>query len=83
VCEEIGIDYEHQKAKDYLTQQHRNSSNSSITKKKDYIQTSLQVLTPTESTDYSLWKATKKIKQVKKPSPPLRTSQGSWARSNV
>jgi hypothetical protein len=30
-----------------------------------------------------MWKATKKIKQVKKPSPPLRTSQGTWARSNV
>jgi hypothetical protein len=25
----------------------------------------------------------KKIKQVKKPSPPHRTSQGTWARSNV
>jgi hypothetical protein len=36
-----------------------------------------------EFTDYSLWKVTKKIKQVKKPSPPLRTSQGNWARSNV
>jgi hypothetical protein len=47
------------------------------------IQTFLQGLTPTESTDYSLWKATKKIKQVKKPSPPLRTSQGTCARSNV
>jgi hypothetical protein len=44
---------------------------------------SLQGLTPRECTDYSLWKATKKIKQVKKPSPPLRTSQGTWARSNV
>jgi hypothetical protein len=32
---------------------------------------------------YSLWKVTKKIKQVKKPSPPFRTSQGTWARSNV
>jgi hypothetical protein len=42
----------------------------------------LQGLTPTESTDYSLWKATKKIKQVKKP-PPLRTSQGTWARINI
>jgi hypothetical protein len=30
-----------------------------------------------------LWKATKKIKQVKKPSSSLRTSQGTWARSNV
>jgi hypothetical protein len=26
---------------------------------------------------------TKKLKQVKKPSPPLRTSRGSWAKSNV
>jgi hypothetical protein len=26
---------------------------------------------------------TKKTKQVKKPSPPLRTSQGTWARSNT
>jgi hypothetical protein len=50
--------------------------------KNDCIQTFLQGLTPTESTDYSLWKATKKMKQVKKP-PPLRTSQGTWARSNV
>jgi hypothetical protein len=47
------------------------------------IQTFMQGLTPTESTDYSLWKATKKIKQVKKSSPPLRTSQGTWTRSNV
>jgi hypothetical protein len=27
---EVGTDYEHQRAKDYLTQQHRNSNNSSI-----------------------------------------------------
>jgi hypothetical protein len=26
---------------------------------------------------------TKKIKHVKEPSPPLRTSQGTWARSNI
>jgi hypothetical protein len=45
------------------------------------IQTFLQGLKPTESTDYSLWKAAKKIKHVKKP-PPLRASQGTWARSN-
>jgi hypothetical protein len=32
---------------------------------------------------YSLWKATEEIRQVKKPSPQLRTSQGTWARSNV
>jgi hypothetical protein len=30
-----------------------------------------------------MWKATKKIKQIKKPSPSLRTSQEIWARSNI
>jgi hypothetical protein len=34
-------------------------------------------------TDFSLWKATKEIKQVKKPSAPLRTPQGTGERSNV
>jgi hypothetical protein len=47
------------------------------------MQTFLQDHTPTESTDYSLWKATKNLKQVKKPSLPLRASQGTWTRSNV
>jgi hypothetical protein len=46
-------------------------------------QTFLQGLKPTEFTDYSLWKATKKIIQVKKQFPPLRTSKETWARSNV
>jgi hypothetical protein len=48
----------------------------------DCIQIFLQGLTPTESTDYYPWKVTKEIKQVKKPSP-LRSSQGTWERSNV
>jgi hypothetical protein len=69
----IGTDYEHQRAKDYLTQQHRNSNNSSIRKmiasKHSCKEPTNQ---PTKSIDCSLWKATKKIKQVKKP-PPLRT----------
>jgi hypothetical protein len=43
----------------------------------------LQGLTPTDSTDYSLWKVTKKIKQITKSSPPLRTPQGIWARTNA
>jgi hypothetical protein len=42
----------------------------------------LQGLTPTESIDYSLWKGAKELKQVKETSP-LRTSQETWARSNV
>jgi hypothetical protein len=68
---EDGADYEHQKAKDYFTHQHRNSNNSRNNNKNDCFQTFLLGLTPTESTDYSLWKATKKIKQAKKPSPPF------------
>jgi hypothetical protein len=47
------------------------------------IQTFLQGPTSTESTDYSLSKAAKKIKQVNKPSPPLRKSQVTWVRNNV
>jgi hypothetical protein len=30
-----------------------------------------------------LWKATKKIKHVTQPSPPLRTPLGTWASNNV
>jgi hypothetical protein len=51
--------------------------------KNDCIQTFLQGLTPTESIHYSLRKATKKLKHVKRPSPPLRASQGTWVRSNI
>jgi hypothetical protein len=50
--------------------------------KNDYIQTFLQGLTPTESTDYFLCVVTKKLEQVKKTSP-IRISQGTWAKSNV
>jgi hypothetical protein len=67
----------HQKAKDYLTQELKQLLNDN---KNECIQTFLQGL-KTNSTDYSLWKATKKIKQVKKPSPRLRTSQVNWAGS--
>jgi hypothetical protein len=49
--------------------------------KNDCIQTFLQGLTPTESTGYSLWKETKKIKQFKKPSPPHLKELGQEARS--
>jgi hypothetical protein len=71
----VGTDYEHQRANHYLTQQHRNSNNFSITTK--------IIIPARSSTNCSLWKATKKMKQVKKASPPLRTLQGTWARSNV
>jgi hypothetical protein len=45
------------------------------TYKNDVTKTFLQGLTPTDSTDYSLWKVTKEIKQNTKSSPPLRTTQ--------
>jgi hypothetical protein len=53
------------------------------TKKKDSIQTFLQGLVPTNSSDYSLWRVAKKIKQITKSSPPLRIPQGTWARNNA
>jgi hypothetical protein len=56
-----------------LLHQHKNAN----------IQTFLHGLTPTASTDYSLWKTTKKLKTVTQPSLPIRTSQGTWARSNT
>lgn len=39
-------------------------------------------LSPTATTDYSLWKATKKIKRPILHVPPIRSSSGSWARSD-
>jgi hypothetical protein len=50
--------------------------------KNDRVQTFLQGLQPTASTDYSLWKATKNLKRITQPSPPLRTPFGTWANSN-
>jgi hypothetical protein len=47
------------------------------------IQTFLHGLTTTASTDYSLWKTTKELKTVTQLSIPIRTSQGTWAQSNV
>jgi hypothetical protein len=47
------------------------------------IQTFLLGLTPTASTDYSLWKTTKKLKTVTPTSTPIRTSHGTWARTNA
>jgi hypothetical protein len=53
--------------------------------KNDSIQTFLQGLTPTDSTDYSLWKVTKKIKQTTKFSPPLQTldKKQCWKSSHL
>jgi hypothetical protein len=61
------------------TTQHSNSSTlRKTTAFKLSCRASLQQ-TPTDS----LWKVTKKIKQITKSSPPLRTPQGTWARNNA
>ena len=54
-----------------------------ISEKEEGLQNYLQRLSPTKATDYSLWKATKKLKQPKMPQPPIRQGNGPWARSNV
>jgi hypothetical protein len=47
--------------------------------KNDSIQVYLRGLTPTEATKYSLWKATRKIKQSKQQIPPIRKSDNNWS----
>lgn len=42
----------------------------------------LQQLDASANSDYSLWKATKKLKRPKMASPPLRKAAGDWARSD-
>jgi hypothetical protein len=46
-------------------------------------QTFLQDLSPSASTDYSLWKAAKKAKQATNSSHPLQTTRGTLARMNT
>lgn len=46
------------------------------------VQEHLEKLTPTEATDYSLWRATRKMKRPIQQIPPLRDNTGTWARSN-
>lgn len=42
----------------------------------------LQKITPTEATDYSLWKATKKINRPQNYIAPIRKNTGDWARTD-
>jgi hypothetical protein len=43
----------------------------------------LKSLTATEATDYSLWKAIKRLKNLQVHVPPIRTNKGEWAKSNI
>jgi hypothetical protein len=47
------------------------------------IQTYLESLTSTEATDYSLWKATKRLQRPQSPIPPLRTPGEEGAKSDI
>jgi phosphoglycolate phosphatase-like HAD superfamily hydrolase len=49
------------------------------TLKNEGIQNYLLELGPTEATDYSLWKATRKIKQPQHQIPPIRINHNIWA----
>ena len=51
--------------------------------KQKAIQEYLESLTASEATDYSLRKATKRLKQPQTSIPPLRTKQGEWANSDM
>lgn len=42
----------------------------------------LEGLTPTEATEYSLWKATAKLNKAKTNIPPIKNSDSSWARTD-
>lgn len=50
--------------------------------KNEAIQTYLENLSATKETNYSLWKATKKIKQPQANIPPIRKENRSWARTD-
>lgn len=52
-----------------------------IQDRNDSVEAHLSKLDATASTDYSLWKATRKLKQPTVVSQPLRRTDGSWARS--
>jgi hypothetical protein len=50
--------------------------------KSESINSYLRELSYEKDTEYSLWKAMKRIKRPKMQNPPLRQADGTWARSN-
>lgn len=50
--------------------------------KEESINTYLKELTAGSETEYSLWKATKRLKRPIIQAPPIRKEDGSWARDN-
>src|SRR5436190_1777997 len=50
--------------------------------KNEWFQEFTSNLSPTEVSNYSLWKVTKSIKQPQTPIPPIQRPDGSWAKNN-
>lgn len=46
------------------------------------IQEFLRNLSPSAASDYTLWKATKKLKQPQQAAPPISKQDGTWARTD-
>ena len=69
--------------KNKLNIETRNLKNLLQRLKNESIQNYLQGLSATEATDYSLWKATKRIGRPIKPMPPIRKENGEWARNDT
>jgi len=51
--------------------------------KQQTIQSYLETLTATEATEYSLWKATKRLNRPQTHNPPLCTAARDWAKSDT
>ena len=51
--------------------------------KQQAIQSYLKTFTATEATEYSLWRATKRLNRSQTHIPPLRTAAGDWAKSDT
>lgn len=47
------------------------------------VQIYLQQLDAMATSDYSLWKTTRKLKQPKTATPPLRREDGNWVRNDA
>ncbi|CAB0036920.1 unnamed protein product [Trichogramma brassicae] len=71
-----------QSAKSALNHATRELTKSLDEYKNNCIQSYLKELSPGKSTDYSLWKATKKLKRPKQHSSPIVNQDGVWARSD-
>lgn len=53
-----------------------------LEQKNKSVQFYLSNLSPTQTTDYDLWKATKKLKQPQVVNPPIKQPNGLWTKNN-